>query len=436
MVSSNKKEDTGLSRQKSGSFLGGTFLLMLSGIVVKVIGAFFSIPLANLYGADGNDIFISAYYVYSAMYVISTAGLPVAVSKMVSEARALGRGREVRAIARVTVITFLILGSVLTLAMMLLVDQICLFIGGSCRYAILAVAPTIFFTCIVSAVRGYFQGMSNMIPTAVSQIIEAMGKLLFGLGLARYLMGAGYTLDIVVAGAIGGVTLGTVFSALFSILYALRHREEVDLPDSGPCRPTGEILKNLVKLAVPITVGASVFSVSALIDTFMVKLRLQEGCFMTDAAAGYTYGAYGYAVKLFNLPLTLVTAIGVSLIPAISGALALRDRTYRKHTNLSRFLCLLQYITNHFGTIRGRLRIRHRTNRGISACCRCRRARRNGFFILQTRLSVMYMQVNKARKHLLSCGINHTTTLCFLRRNLLCNTQNPLILCQNIVIPF
>ena len=315
-----------MSRQKNRSFFGGTLVLMLSGILVKVIGAFFSIPLANLYGADGNDIFISAYYVYTAMYVISSAGLPVAVSKMVSEARALGRGREVRAIARVTVITFLILGSVLTLAMMLLSDQICLFIGGSCRYAILAVAPTIFFTCIVSAVRGYFQGMSNMIPTAVSQIIEAMGKLLFGLGLARYLMGAGYTLDIVVAGAIGGVTLGTVFSALFSILYALRHREEVDLPDSGPCRPTGEILKNLVKLAVPITVGASVFSVSALIDTFMVKLRLQEGCFMTDAAAGYTYGAYGYAVKLFNLPLTLVTAIGVSLIPAISGALALRDR--------------------------------------------------------------------------------------------------------------
>ena len=315
-----------MSRQKNRSFFGGTLVLMLSGILVKVIGAFFSIPLANLYGADGNDIFISAYYVYTAMYVISSAGLPVAVSKMVSEARALGRGREVRAIARVTAVTFLVIGSVLTLAMLLLVDQICLFIGSSCRYAILAVAPTIFFTCIVSAVRGYYQGLSNMIPTAVSQIIEALGKLFFGLGLAWYLMKAGYTLDIVVAGAIGGVTLGTVFSAVFAIAYAVRHREEAGLPEVGSCRPAGELLKTLVKLAVPITVGASVFSVSALIDTFMVKLRLQEGCFMTDAAAGYTYGAYGYAVKLFNLPLTLVTAIGVSLIPAISGALALRDR--------------------------------------------------------------------------------------------------------------
>ena len=324
MVSSNKKEDTGLSRQKSGSFLGGTFLLMLSGIVVKVIGAFFSIPLANLYGADGNDIFISAYYVYSAMYVISSAGLPVAVSKMVSEARALGRGREVQRIAKVALCTFLILGAALSLTMVLLVDPICTLIGGSCRYAILTVAPTIFFTCVVSAVRGYYQGLSNMVPTAVSQVIEAMGKLVFGLGLAWYLMDAGYTLDIVVAGAIGGVTLGTVFSALFVIVYALRHREQMPAAE-GPCRPGSVILKELVSLAIPITVGASVFSVSSLIDTFMVKLRLQEGCLMTDAAAGYTYGAYGFAVKLFNLPLTLVTAIGVSLIPAISSALALRQ---------------------------------------------------------------------------------------------------------------
>lgn len=300
---------------------------MLSGILVKVIGACFSIPLANLYGADGNDIFISAYYVYTAMYVISSAGLPVAVSKMVAESRALGRGAEIRRIARVSMTAFVLLGAALSLGMMLSVDTLCRFVGGSCRYAILTVAPTIFFTCIVSAVRGYYQGLSNMVPTAVSQIIEAMGKLLFGLGLARYLMARGCSLDIVVAGAIGGVTLGTVLSAAYVVFYRLRERKNLwELPQGGTCRGDGEILRTLVRLAVPITIGASVFSVSTLIDTFMVKLRLQEGCRMTDAAAGFTYGAYGYAVKLFNLPLTLVVAIGVSIIPAISGALALRDR--------------------------------------------------------------------------------------------------------------
>ncbi len=314
-----------MNKQKTNSFLGGTAMLMLSGMVVKVIGAFFSIPLANLYGADGNDIFISAYYVYSAMYVISSAGLPVAVSKLVAQALALGRGREVRRIARLSLWTFLIMGVVMSLGMVLFIDQICLFVGASSRYAILTVAPTIFFTCIVSALRGYYQGHANMVPTAVSQVIEALGKLIFGLGLAWYLMESGYSLDIVVAGAIGGVTIGTVFSALFVIVYALRHRR-APLPDAGECRPTGDILRELIRLAIPITVGASVYSISTLIDTFMVKLRLQEGCLMTDAAAGYTYGAYGFAVKLFNLPLVLTTSIGISLIPAISAAMALRQR--------------------------------------------------------------------------------------------------------------
>lgn len=317
-----------MSKQKTNTFFGGTLILMMAGILVKVIGAFFSIPLANLYGADGNDIFISAYYVYTAMYVVSSAGLPVAVSKMVAEAKALGRYREVRRIARVSLRAFLILGAVLSLVMMAGVDVICRFIGGSCRYAILTIAPTVFFTCIVSAIRGYYQGMANMVPTAVSQVIEALGKLIFGLGLAYWLMSRGYSLDIVVAGAIGGVTLGTVFSALYVILFRLREKRNfrAEPAEAGECRSDRDILKSLIRLAIPITIGASVFSVSTLIDTFMVKLRLQEGCMMTDAAAGFTYGAYGYSVKLFNLPLTLVTAIGVSLIPAISAALAVKNR--------------------------------------------------------------------------------------------------------------
>ena len=317
-----------MRQRKQETFFGGTLILMGSGILVKLIGAFFSIPLANLYGADGNDIFISAYYVYTAMYVISSAGLPVAVSKMVAERRALCQLQEVRRIARVSMGAFVLLGAALSGAMLAFSGPICRLIGSSCREALLAVAPTVFFTCVVSAVRGYYQGMANMVPTAVSQIIEALGKLIFGLGLAYYLMGQGCALERVVAGAIGGVTLGTALSALYAVLYALRDpARRGKAPGADPsCRPAGALLRELIRLAAPITVGASVFIVSAMIDNFMVKLRLQEGCLMTDAAAGYTYGAYGYAVKLFNLPLTLVVSIGVSLLPAISAALAVKDR--------------------------------------------------------------------------------------------------------------
>lgn len=329
---------------KDRSLLRGTALLMGSGIAVKLLGAFFTIPLANLYGAEGNDLFLSAYSVYAAMYVVSSAGLPVAVSKMTAEARALGRGRELRRIRTLTLRAFFLLGLALTTLVAALAGLICRRIGQGSYYALLTVSPTILFSCVVSSARGYYQGLSDMVPTAASQLIEALGKLVFGLWLAGLLREKGYPLEIVAAGAIGGVTLGAALGALFVLAYRLKNRG-APLPQTGPCRPDGELLRELIRLAVPVTVGASVFHLSVLIDTFMVKLRLRERCFMTPAAASFAYGAYGYAVKLFNLPMTLVVAIGVSLLPAVSGALAVGDgkRTTALAESAFRFTGLLAF---------------------------------------------------------------------------------------------
>ncbi|MBQ9534783.1 MAG: polysaccharide biosynthesis protein [Clostridia bacterium] len=321
-----------MKKAKSGNFIQSTFILMAASIIVKVIGALFSVPLTNLYGADGTAIFNVAYYIYTAMFIISTAGLPVAVSKMVAEAKALGRNREVKRIASVAFRTFICVGVFFTLVMVLGVDAFTHFGGANCRYAVLAVAPTIFFTCIISAIRGYYQGLSNMVPTAISQVIEALGKLIFGLAAAFYLMKKGYVLDIVVAGAIGGVTVGTVLSAIYIVIVRIRDKrhEARIVEDDGQCLSGREILKKLIKLTIPITVGASVLSLTNLIDTFLVLRRLQDGCMMTEPAAQYLYGAYGMAVKFFNLPQTIIVGIGVSIIPAISRALALSSHDRAK----------------------------------------------------------------------------------------------------------
>ena len=209
----------------------GTLILSLASILVKVIGALFTIPLSNLYGADGTAIFTKAYNVYATMYTVSSVGLPVAVAKIVAESNALGRNKEVRQIGKVALVTFLVAGALLSGSMIFGIDIIVEFFGERCRYATLVVAPTVFLTCIVSAFRGYYQGHGNMFPTAISQVIEAMGKLLFGLGLATVLMAKGYALEIVVAGAIGGVTIGTLISAIFMVccrlLDARRDRRSV-----------------------------------------------------------------------------------------------------------------------------------------------------------------------------------------------------------------
>jgi len=324
-----------------------TVILMVASVIVKVIGALFKVPLINLYGADGNAIFDTAYNVYSAMYIISTAGLPVAVSKMVAESHTLGRNKETKLIGKISLTTFLFIGLSFT-ALTLAMSQVMYLIHWStAKYAIIAMAPTVFFTCVMSAIRGYYQGMANMIPTAVSQIIEALGKLGFGLALAFGLSRAGYPLEIVVAGAIGGVMLGSVVSCAYIVVVRLRdvRRQKKIVEDDGACQPASALRKRLFQLAVPITVGASVLSVTNLIDSLMVVWRLATAGLMTDAAAQHTYGAYTMARNFFNLPQAIVVGIGVSIIPAISAALAAqnRDRALRMTETAFRLTGLLSF---------------------------------------------------------------------------------------------
>lgn len=329
-----------LKAKSGGSFIESTFVMMLASVVVKVIGAFFSIPLTNLYGAEGTGIYNIAYYIYTCMFTLSTAGLPVAVSRMVAASNAVGRGKEVRRIGKIAFVAFTFIGLFFTSITMLGAETLVNIARlPSARYSVLAIGPCIFFVALVSAVRGYYQGLSNMVPTALSQVIEALGKLVFGLGLAYYLMGKGYSLDIVVAGAIGGVTIGTVLGALYIIAVRVRdlHRGDPAVSHlSDDTRTGADLTKSLFKIALPITVSAGVLSLTNLVDMFVVVRRLQDGG-MSDVESAYLYGAYGMSVKFFNLPQTVIVGIGVSVIPAISAALARRSREQASRLTESAF---------------------------------------------------------------------------------------------------
>ncbi len=316
-----------LKKTKSASFFEGALVLVVANALVKVIGAFFSIPITNIVGGEGMGIFNVAYYVYTAVFVISTAGLPVAVSKMVAEANALGKYTEVKRIFKVALTLFMIIGAIGTAVMMIFAQPLVNMIGNSrAYYPVLAIAPSIFLVTIVSAIRGYFQGLSNMVPTAISQVIEAGGKLVFGLLLSWWLLGQGYELEIVVSGAIAGVTIGTVLSALYTIVVKLRAGSglpegAVDLAQSDSYNT---IAKRLIKFAIPVTISSSVLSITNLIDTGVVLNRLQD-VGHSEQMASYIYGSYGMATKLWNLPQALVTALAISVIPAVAAAYARKD---------------------------------------------------------------------------------------------------------------
>ena len=193
--------------------------MMAASLVVKVIGAFFQIPLQNLIGGEKSPafgMFSAAYRIYTAMLVVSTVGLPAALSKMVAEATARGREHEVRRIVRVAAGIFVPVGALCSLALFFGAGTFAAWIKSEdSRLAVMAIAPSVLMVAILSVFRGYYQGRSNMVPTAVSQVIEAAGKLFIGLGLACWAVGRGFD-DPVVAALNGGQDYELLFTVPLS----------------------------------------------------------------------------------------------------------------------------------------------------------------------------------------------------------------------------
>jgi len=359
------------SAKKKNTFFGGVAILTVGTILVKIIGALYKIPLVNILGESAYGDFNAAYNVYNFFLTISTAGLPVALSKMISEASALDRRNQVQKILRVALITFLVLGTVSFLCMSVLAGPMSNIIinNSSAVYCVMALSPAVFCVCVMSAFRGYAQGHSNMVPTTVSQIIESFLKLVVGLGLATLLVYLVLPRNIAAAGAAAGVSVGTIVALLYLIFQYIRARRgkihrTADEPDD-----TRDILIRLLKLGIPITLGSAAVSIVTLIDTNLVMSQLKNIFSQIDAgtltavggsgilaqsvdifhaaqqtaqetllkdptavidvvenAARNLYGTYSSTMTVYNLPSALMVPITASVIPAVSGCRARHDR--------------------------------------------------------------------------------------------------------------
>ena len=381
---------------KPNTFFGGAAILAVGILVVKLIGMFYKIPLLNIIGEQGSADFNNAYNIYSVLLTISTAGLPVAVSKLVSEADALGRRNQVRRTFRLALALFLILGVLSFLVMFFGSEQLAGLMNDSMAApGIRALAPAVICVGCLSAFRGYAQGHGNMTPTAVSQIIEALCKLTVGLGLAYWLVGHGADASHAAAGAITGVTVGTIVALAYMLMnFLITRSQEPQLADDRPDEPA-TILKHLLMIAVPITISSSMVGIVTVIDTSLVQGQLQRALLenqdtwnlygnfvdftsleealsawqaalpdgsavsmslldqyaaqaeaLRDQQSALTdlqsaslelhaalenisrtlYGNYSGALNIYNLPTSLMAAVTAAVIPAVSGALARRDR--------------------------------------------------------------------------------------------------------------
>ena len=313
-----------MSNQKKQSFLGGAAILASAVVIVKIIGAFYKLPLNNILGAQGKTYFNTAYYIYNVLLTVSTAGLPLAISKMTSEAHAQGRENEKRKIFRTAIWLFFGLGLVGSLLMFFGAAQLAAFMNNDmARLPIQALAPAVFCVCLLACMRGYTQGQGNMKPTAASQVLEALCKLGIGLPLAWYVLKVGMSLDAGAAGAIFGVTIGTVISMLFLIGYLLTHRERTDSLDvpSG----SGALMKRILVIGIPITLSNSAMSIINILDTKIVLGQLQNGLHLMEEEASTLYGQYSMAMDMPNMVASFVYPVTMSLIPFAAAALARKD---------------------------------------------------------------------------------------------------------------
>ena len=310
----------------SRSLLGGVLILGAGNLAVKVIGLFFKIPLSRLLGDLGMGYFNTGYTVYSWLFLVGCTGFPVAVSMLVSEALATdedgpGGARRILAVSLSFLFAIGFAGCALLLAF---ADRIAARIGnpGSAA-AVASIAPAVLFCSLSGGIRGYFQGKKRMGPTAVSQLIEAVLKLVLGILFARRALALGADLPSVAAAAIRGVTYGCAASSLFLLIELLLERGKRSNKYKG--RKRGEnlaISRRLLRLAAPVTFSATVMSVTGLIDLLFVMKRLVASGMTVDSATALFGNYTTLAVPFFNLPGILISPIATGVVPYVTGDLA------------------------------------------------------------------------------------------------------------------
>ena len=351
----------------------GAMILMIGTVTVKVVSMLFKIPISNMLGGTGYSYFTNAYEIFNLISTIATAGFPVAISKLVSENSVLGRYRDSRKIFRISRLFFLLTGFLCMVVMILGAGTFAAMIPNpGARLSIICLAPAVLTCCLMSAYRGYYQGMQNMYPTSISQIIEAVTKMIFGLGLSGAVLyltqreyetygtvlgqsyaGQAQAQAVIAQLASGAAVLGVSLSTAAGLLYLMiRWRKKGDgvsdelVRQSPQPQRAGVLFKTIIVIAVPVCLGSLAVNFSGIIDLMTVTGRLAEvmqtapqallDCYgatipgaeiTNNSVHNYLYGAYsGKAVVIANLVPALTAGLAVSALPVVAESFAQGNR--------------------------------------------------------------------------------------------------------------
>lgn len=326
-----------MAGRKGQNYMHGAAILTVGVIIMKILGFIYKIPLGNILGDEGYSMFMGAYNIYYIFFTLATAGLPVALSRLVAEADANGRAKQEEKTFRVARVTFFVIGLVFAAIMFIFPEWLAdkYLENPDAALSIKAMSPAILLVCMVSAYRGYCQGNGNMIPTTVDEVLEVLFKVISGLIISLLVMRAGLGRPMGSAGAILGVSIGSVVSLLYMVIYKRRNYDILassysagivdanDVPeDDGVVDSAGKIIKDILTIGIPIAFGACIMALLNSVDSKLCMNRLQSAAGFSYYEAKVLYGVYGKAQTLFNLPAAFITPLTIAIVPAISGAIA------------------------------------------------------------------------------------------------------------------
>lgn len=326
-----------MANKKGQNYMHGAAILTVGVIIMKILGFIYKIPLGNILGDEGYSMFMGAYSIYFIFFTLATAGLPVALSRLVAEADANGRAKQEEKTFRVARWTFFVIGLVFALIMFLFPEWLAesYLENRDAALSIKAMSPAILFVCLVSAYRGYCQGNGNMIPTTVDEVLEVFFKAVSGLIIAYMLVRGGFGRPVSSAGAILGVSIGSAVSLLYMVFYKRRNYDVLASPysagivdvndtpeDDEKVDSTGKIIKDILTIGIPIAFGACIMAILNSVDSKLCMNRLQSAAGFSYYDAKVLYGVYGKAQTLFNLPAAFITPLTIAIVPEISAAIA------------------------------------------------------------------------------------------------------------------
>ena len=316
------------------TFLKGAAILGIAGLITQILGAVFRIPLGNIVGDEGMGYYQTVYPIYIFLLVFSTNGAPAAISKMTSEKIAQEDYSGARRIFKLSFIVMFVIGVIAYLIFTLGAKPIVYMLSGQygAYYAMLAIAPALVLVPLMSVFRGYFQGMQDMAPTAVSQLTEQTVRVALGLTLAIVFLKKG--INFAAAGATLGTSIGPVAGLLILVfIYKKRKNMLLELEEKEKNfqkEPAKNIFKTLIYIAVPITIGVSILPIMNIADVTIVMQRMQDAGFSTMEANALYGQLTGLAGPIINIPMALGLSIALSMVPAIASAHMTKDVEFLK----------------------------------------------------------------------------------------------------------